>query len=61
MTEGQREDLYIEWEITFTSDKEKIKEKYQQQFGEEQSVEHWEEYLADALNLRQQWIRNGVH
>lgn len=61
MTEVQREDLYIEWEITFTSDKEKIKEEYHQEFGKDQSIEHWEEYLADALNLRQQWIRNGIH
>lgn len=60
MTEKQRNDLYIEWEVTSSKIKNQLREAYREQFGDEQSNEHWEEYLADALNLRQSWDSSGL-
>lgn len=56
MTSAQREDLYLEWELTSTKLKKEIREDFQKEFGREQSVEQWEEFLIDALNLRRQWL-----
>jgi hypothetical protein len=60
MTDKQRKDLYIEWDVTSSQIKEQITDQYQKQFGEVISKEHWEEYLVTALNLKQSWESNGL-
>lgn len=60
MTEKQRNDLYVEWEVTSTKIKNQLKEKYIGQYGAEPSGEHWENFLVDALNLRQSWESSGL-
>lgn len=60
MTDKQRKDLYIEWEVTSSKIKNQITEQYLEEFGEKVSAEHWEEYLVQALNLKQSWESNGL-
>ncbi|WP_163339585.1 hypothetical protein [Desulfopila sp. IMCC35008] len=60
MTDKQRKDLYIEWDVTSSKVKKQITDQYQQEFGEKMSTEHWEEYLVKALNLKQSWESNGL-
>lgn len=60
MTDKQKEDLYIEWDVTSSRLKEQIRQQYKEQYGDGQSLEHWEEYLVDVLNLRQSWESNGL-
>lgn len=60
MTTEEREDLYVEWEITPTKNKAFIKEQYEQQFKGKMPQEHWEEYLVEALNLKRVWGRKSA-
>ena len=55
MTEKQRKDLFVEWEVTSTKIKNQLKEEYIDKFGMDPSGEHWENFLVEALNLRQSW------
>jgi hypothetical protein len=60
MTDKQRKDLYIEWDVTSSKIKEQITIQYQKKYGREMSGPHWEEFLVKALNLKQSWESNGL-
>ena len=60
MTREQREDLYIEWEITSTETKQNLRREYREKYGDDQPVEHWEEYLVEALNVKPMWKNQGL-
>lgn len=60
MTDRQREDLWIEWQVTSSRVKEQITGQYRDAYGEKLSEEHWEEFLVEALNLRQSWEASGL-
>jgi len=60
MTEKQREDLHTEWKITSTKVKHMILTEYHKRYGHSQNAEHWDNYLIEALNLRQSWEARGL-
>ena len=60
MTPEQKKDLYIEWEITSSQIKAKIKAEYEEKYGTDTSLEHWENYLIEALNVRPMWLSEGL-
>ena len=60
MTEEQREDLLIEWNITSTKIKDEIKQEYRNRHGSNRGIDHWEHYLVKALNLEQSWRKRGL-
>jgi hypothetical protein len=60
MTNEQRQDLMIEWQVTSTRLKHMITEEYHQRFGNQESNEHWETYLIEALNLKRVWRASGL-
>lgn len=60
MTDKQRKDLYIEWDVTSSKVKQQIMSQYEKEYGSKVSNEHWEEYLVKALNLKQSWESNGL-
>lgn len=60
MTPEQRYDLAIEWRLTNYQLRQTITEEYQRKYGGEQSREHWEEYLIEALNLKSFWKPAGL-
>ncbi len=60
MTEAQREDLYLEWELTPSKLKQQIRKDYFEKYGSKRPQGHWEEYLVNVLNLKQMWEGNGM-
>lgn len=60
MTETQREDLLLEWELTPSKIKQHIQDEYVQKYGDIFSRDCWEDHLVEALNLRRIWEQNGL-
>lgn len=60
MTREQREDLLIEWELTSSKVKMTIEKEYVRRYGDVLSDKDWQEYLIEALNLRQSWQGRGL-
>jgi len=60
MTPEQRDDLAIEWRLTSKRIREIIKEEYIRKYGNDNSEEHWEEYLVKALNIEKLWKSAGL-
>ncbi len=60
MTPEQRYDLAIEWRLTSNKMQQLIKEEYAKKYGTNNPEEHWEEFLVDALNIKQFWKSAGL-
>lgn len=60
MTNEQRHDLEVEWQVTSTRLKELITTEYRNLYGDKFNQEHWERYLVKALNLKQVWQTGGL-
>ncbi|WP_419174367.1 hypothetical protein [Desulfosediminicola sp.] len=60
MTPEQRYDLAIEWRRTSHKVRHMIRLEYRRRFGNDNSEEHWEEYLTEALNIKPFWKTAGL-
>ncbi|WP_163340231.1 hypothetical protein [Desulfopila sp. IMCC35008] len=60
MTEAQREDLLLEWEVTPSKIKQIVLDEYKREYGDIFSRDNWEQHLVDILNMKQMWESNGL-